>query len=137
VLNDAVSYCVKRHSEVNKVFSDRQRMTSEEFFSHMYFGFDVQKQLIMFVKLYFPLLSQTHQRGYIAYDKLSALTNKLADDSPPSKEDFGEALAEYSHWLGVMMDEIIANKPILIGSSRLLHKYERASLSKPDWRFPF
>jgi hypothetical protein len=127
VLNDAASDCGNRYAEVHKCFREPEHMASESFYSHQAYSRDLQAKMVMYVKLYFPRLSQTYYDIFVAHGRLSELIQNLMSDTPPKIEEFGEAVTNYAKCLGVMEDEIVSNKPLLVGSPRLFHRYRTPS----------
>lgn len=127
VLNDAASDCVNTYADVHKCFRDPKYPASESFNSHQAYGRDLQAKMAMYVKFYFPRLSQTYLAIFEARARLGNLTNKLMSNPLPKMEEFDEAVTHYGKCLGVMEDEIVSNKPLLTGSYRLLHRYRTPS----------
>jgi hypothetical protein len=127
VLNDAASDCVNRYKEIHKCFHEPEYMVTDEFYKQQIYNLDVQKKLVMYVKLYFPRLGQTYASIFVAQSRLNDLVNKLMSDAPPKMEELDEAFSQYGKCLGVMEDEIVSNKPLLTGSSRLFNRYRTQS----------
>lgn len=52
VLNDAASDCVNRYREVRRCFYEPEYMATDGFYNQQIYNLDVQKKLVMYVKLY-------------------------------------------------------------------------------------
>jgi hypothetical protein len=127
VLNEAGSDCLNTYAEVHKCFREPEYRASVHLYSHYANSLALQAKMAMYVKFYFPRLSNTYHAIFQAHGRLSDLFGNLMSDVPPKIEEFNEAVTNYGKCLGVMEDEIVANKPLPIGSSRLLHKYRTPS----------
>lgn len=127
VLNNAASDCVNRYAEVHKCFREPEYVASESFTLHQAYSRDLQAKMAMYIKLYFPRLWHTYVAILEAHGRFIALSTNLMSDSPPKIEEFDEAVTDFRTCLGVMENEIVFNKPLLTGSSRLLHRYRTPS----------
>ena len=127
LLNEVSSERVSRYMEVRKSYFEPELTKSDDFYLHYLRGFDMQKKIIMYVRLYFPQLSPAYEALSVEMYRLHELEKKLLSTSPPNVEEFAEAFARHGECLGIMETMIVSNKALLTGSFRRLRKHSTLS----------
>jgi hypothetical protein len=132
LVNDAMSDCMDSYKEVQQVLVHPAHIKSESVFLQQVRSLELQKKMLMYVKLYFPQLSESYAPVYKAHDQLNGLMIRLRSGPPPSSEEFGHAVAHYGGYIASLAEEIVTNKDMLTGSSAWRRKYKRIDEPPPD-----
>ena len=123
LLNEVSSDSLSRYMEIRKSYFEPELTKSEDFYLHYVKGLDLQKKVVMYIRLYFPQLSQAYEALTIVQARLHELEKKRLTDSPPKVEEFIEVFPQYIDCLGGIEKMIVSNKALLIGSFRCLRKH--------------
>ena len=79
------------------------------------YGLRGAKQIIMYIRLYFPELSRIHQHLFSAQNQLNNRIWSLNTSSPASKDEIVNYCGQVGHFLRLMESEIIENRDKLVG----------------------
>jgi hypothetical protein len=123
VLNEAASHCVNRYVEVRKCHYEPELATSDDFYLHFMHGLDVQKKIIMYVRLYFPRLSLVYEDIAKAQNQMQELEKGVMSGTNPTAEEVEEVFKKYGKCLAVMEAMIVSNRALLTGSFWVLRRY--------------
>lgn len=88
---------------------------------------DINKHLIMYIRLYFPELEKTHISLFHANREVSDKIYALVERGEIEQEDFIETFIEFGDHLRDFECEIIENRKVLVGENILPMKYQRKS----------
>lgn len=91
------------------------------------FGYRRAKQIIMYIRLYFPKLSRMHQLLYSAQREFNNLIwNLLNAEALENQELVNEGL-KVSHYLRLIENEIIQNRDALLGDYVFWQGYRKTT----------
>ena len=90
------------------------------------YGHEKAKQIIMYIRLYFPHLATVHQQLFAAQRDLNNLLYLISTSTPPNINDVVNASGQVSNYLRLMEQEIIDNRDILLKERILRGKYRSA-----------
>jgi hypothetical protein len=91
------------------------------------YGHKTAKRIIMYIRLYFPWLSQIHQLLFAAQRDLNDLVFEMHSNEPPDFETIQHASGRVGHFLRLMEQEIIRNRDHLLGDHVLPKRYAHTS----------
>jgi len=91
------------------------------------YGHRTAKEIIMYIRLYFPRLGRIHQLMFAAQKELNDLLFEVCAEHPPSMPDMLEAAGMVSHFLRLMESEIVNNRDALIGDKLWPRRYRECS----------
>lgn len=95
------------------------------------FHLDLHKKIVMYVRLYFPLLAPAHQHMFHCNNRISWVIHHVAIGQQVEDKDVHEAFGAYGDSLRNMEQEIIVNKPLLVGERMFWRRYKVADLHVP------
>jgi hypothetical protein len=78
------------------------------------YGLDINKKIVMLIRLYFPQLSATHQKFFDANRKINKLIYDLSHDKETNDNEVNTIFFEYLDLLKIFEEEIIQNKDVLV-----------------------
>jgi len=102
---------------------------------HVY-GHRTAKQIIMYIRLYFPRLSRIHQLLFAAQRDLNQLIFYLHSETPPKLSDVVTASGRVGHFLRLMEDEIIRNRDHLLSDHILSKRYRKTTQAAIEAEIP-
>ena len=108
---------------------DRSYLDDPEHIIKLYL-YDINKQIIMFIRLYFPELSKTHQALFHANKEISNKIFSLTENNEINQEEFISVFVDFGDYLRDLESEIIENRKILVGENILPVAYKRQSHNK-------
>jgi hypothetical protein len=133
LVNDAITDLWGSFKEVQQVFLNPEHLESESVFLQQTRNLELQKKMLMYVRLHFPRLSDSFVVVSDAQDRLNNLiTGLYSGDSPPKSEDFDSAIGHYGRCIASFAEEMIINKDLLIGSSSWKRRYKRIDVPPAD-----
>jgi len=94
------------------------------------YGLDVNKKIVMLIRLYFPNLSQSHQRIFKANREINKIIFNLSSGGETNDTEVNNAITEFTSQLGAFEEEIIQNINILIKSNVFSRHYKK--ITQPD-----
>jgi hypothetical protein len=87
------------------------------------YGHRRAKTIIMYVRLYFPRLSKAHQRLFAAERALNDLQHATLVATTVDVDDLTTASGEVGHLVGLMEQELIRNREVLLRATILPRPY--------------
>jgi hypothetical protein len=87
------------------------------------YGHRTAKELIMYVRLYFPNLSQIHQLLFGAQSALNDTIFRIQSGSPPDYSYVERAFGKVAHLTRLMEAEMIRNRDRLLGDYFFFKRY--------------
>ncbi len=130
VLNDASAHNVSRveaalplatATPFNKVRVSGSTVTQQ--------GLDLQKKLVMYVRLYFPKLTATHQAVFAANHAVNALIHEAENGPALEHQKLLLAARRYGEALSAMEGEVINNRAQLVCVNILPRRHRRRPAS--------
>lgn len=99
-------------------------------------GLDLQKKIVMLVRLYFPQLSAAHQKVFRFNSRINMLIYEAETGPPLSEEEFVALCGAYRDAVVAMEEEIITNRRVLVKDLLLprMYKLEAIKPSQPPSR---
>jgi hypothetical protein len=107
-------------SDPNKLLTTLQ--TLDDVYCHKLY-----KKMIMYVRLYFPQLSSTHQQLFQKQVQLNKLIMGFLSSGVLPNNEMVTAFGVIGEYLRKMEEEIINNQAVLVGKKSILIKYIRAT----------
>jgi len=98
--------------------------------THKLYLLDINKQILMFVRLYFPELQATHIELFHGNGEITNKIYNLLEHGKIDQEDFIGTFVSFGDHLSAMENEIINNKKRLVGESIIPTKHKRSSHNK-------
>lgn len=97
-----------------------------------HYGLDRGKKIVMYVRLYFPVLARIHQMLFAAERELNVLRYKVRSDDPPHVEDLLMAGGKVGHFLRLMEQEITDNRDVLLKANWFPTRYRAVTQKQID-----
>jgi hypothetical protein len=91
------------------------------------YGHRRAKEIIMYIRLYFPRLARIHQFVFAARRVLNDRVFEVSSGEMPATPDMLEAAGLVSHLLKLMESEIVNNRDALIGDRLWPRRYRESS----------
>lgn len=104
---------------------DRSYLNDPEHIVKLYLH-DINKKIIMFVRLYFPELAETHQALFHANREITNQIYNLLESNKVEQEEFIATFVSLGDFIRNLEGEIIENKKLLVGQNILPMKYKRS-----------
>lgn len=87
---------------------------------------DINKQILMFVRLYFPELQETHVELFNGNREITERIYALLEHGNIDQEEFIATFVSFGDHLRAMEDEIIINKKRLVGENLIPLRHRRS-----------
>jgi hypothetical protein len=126
LVNEIGEHNVERFELLVKLSNGKRKFddTNSEETVRIY-GLDINKKIVMLIRLYFPKLALTHQKTFQANRNINQLIFNLNNGDKTDSAEIDNVLSEFINLLKQFEDEIIQNKDILIKSSILPQIYKK------------
>jgi hypothetical protein len=100
------------------------------------YGHKTAKEIIMYIRLYFPQLSRIHQLLFSAQRELNDLIFRLHTETPPDQTAILLASGRVGHFLRLTEEEIIRNRDHLLENHWFPKRYKRTSQAAIETEIP-
>jgi len=91
------------------------------------YGLDINKKIVMLIRLYFPKVSTTHQKFFAANREINKLLFALNNGETVEENIIQTTYETYLHLLRVLEEEVIHNKNVLIKANLLPRIYKKSA----------
>ncbi|GAB1152544.1 MAG: hypothetical protein WStaPseu_26730 [Shewanella algae] len=98
--------------------------------THKLYLLDINKQILMYVRLYFPELQETHIELFHGNREITEKIYMLLEHGQIDQEEFISTFVSFGNYLRAIEDEIINNKKRLVGENILPIRHARSSHNK-------
>jgi len=126
LLNEAASDNVERYKILSSAYTDPEKYRLLELNVEKLYGLELNKKMVMYIRLYFPSLAKVHQKLFTTQRKLNELIYRIDEKDPPAWVEFDILFAQLGSCLRDMEEEMIKNRGLLTGE-RSLMRYKRAT----------
>ena len=133
-LNQAASDNLERYCIVTEGLTDPDKRASAAITDPKIYGGDLNKKMIMYIRLYFPRLAHGHQKMFNTQRWINDLIYKIHSATPPERSQIDSAFEGYGACIRELEEEIVSNQRLLIDRPILPRRYKRpsSSLTRPD-----
>ena len=126
-INDLSNQHAIRFEKIRAISNgDRSYLDDPEHILKLYLH-DINKSILMFVRLYFPQLTETHQALFRANSQISQAIFEIIEEKEIDSEAFILLFVSFGDHLRAIEEEIIENRKVLVGENILPMKYKRIS----------
>ncbi|MBO2701881.1 hypothetical protein [Shewanella algae] len=129
-VNDLSNKHAVRFELVRSITQGDRSILEDPEHTHKLYLLDINKQILMFVRLYFPELEATHIELFHGNREITNKIYNLLEHGRIEQEDFIATFVSFGDHLRAMEDEIINNKKRLVGESIIPTKHKRSSHNK-------
>ncbi|KQP12064.1 hypothetical protein [Pseudorhodoferax sp. Leaf265] len=130
LLNQAASDNIQRYQAIFAKLRNGAE-TSPAGLEPSAYHLDLHKKIVMYVRLYFPLLGPAHQHMFRCNNRISWIVHRLASGEQVEQKDVLEAFGAYGDSLRNLEQEIIDNKSLLVGDRAWPRRYKVANNHTP------
>jgi len=88
---------------------------------------DLNKQIIMFVRLYFPKLAKSHQALFRANQKVNDFIFQVMQTESVDSEVMIKSFLDFGGYIGAMESELIDNRKLLVGENVFPRLYKKST----------
>jgi len=93
--------------------------------THKIYLLDINKKILMYVRLYFPELKDTHIELFHGNRLIIEKIYELLEEGKIDQEEFIQVFVNFGNYIKRMEEEIITNRNTLIKDNILPAKYKR------------
>jgi hypothetical protein len=129
-LNDVLAHNLKRVEGALPLFSGSTTTTDLSRNSSERQGLDLHKKIIMYVRLYFPKLSASHQNIFHRNSAINMLIYSIESGIKHEAEELLELSYSYRDAVVAMEEEIINNRNILVKDQLFFRKYNKSKIKE-------
>lgn len=133
-VNDLSNKHAVRFELVRNITNGDTSILDDPEHTHKLYLLDINKQILMFVRLYFPELEETHIELFHGNREITERIYMLLEHGQIDQEEFIATFVSFGEHLQAIEAEIINNKKKLVGENILPLKHKRAISSKPNQR---
>lgn len=125
-LNQASAQNVERFTAAMKFVGAHPAAYGEDRSAEIpHYALDLQKKIIMYVRLYFPQLSAAHHSVFIKNREINELIDDVENGHFVFPERLKEVSFQYGDALKIMEGEIIENRALLVNDHVLPRRFRR------------
>lgn len=126
LLTDVLAHNLKRVEEALPLFTDATTSQDLSRSSSDRQGLDLHKKIVMYVRLYFPKLSKTHQHVFQRNSAINMLIYSIETGNEHKTDELMSFSYSYRDAVVAMEEEIINNRNILTRDHLIFRKYKKS-----------
>lgn len=130
LLTDVLAHNLKRVEEALPLFTDATTIQDLTRSSSDRQGLDLHKKIFMYVRLYFPKLSKTHQHAFQRNSAINMLIYSIETGNKHKTDELMSLSYSYRDAIVTMEEEIINNRNILTKDHFIFRKYKKPTTKK-------
>jgi len=129
-VNDLSNKHAVRFEIVRNITNGDNSILEDPEHTHKLYLLDINKQIIMYVRLYFPELEKTHIELFHGNSEITEKIYLLLNHGEIEQEDFISIFVSFGSYLRAMEEEIINNRESLVGATLWPRKHKRSTHNK-------
>lgn len=124
-LNELSNSHAVRFEIIRNISGGKRDILDDPEHTHKIYLLDINKKILMYVRLYFPELKDTHIELFHGNRLIIEKIYELLEEGKIEQEEFIQVFVNFGNYIKRMEEEIITNRNTLIKDNILPEKYKR------------